>query len=141
MLLSRITEDRYWPEDVCQAVRILISQPAYLDAMPFDYVERAILPAYETDNLHFTCDRQCYFTLARPVHPPHAFPTPQIFEDKGPVLWVVELVAMPHVPPRHPMLGMRWVFRHKKLAKDGDKVVFWRHRTRRYGHFTMRSSG
>jgi hypothetical protein len=132
-------EERH-DRDVARALRILVTQPEYLEAIPHHYAQHHLRPAVEHGKLVFVCGGRGYFTYARPKTMPSGPATPGTFTERGPALWVVDLVAMPDVSGIRAGLAMRRDLVHLGIANEGERVVFWRHRTQRYGYFIARSA-
>lgn len=116
---------------------ILHSRPEYLANLPHDYEKRLIFPAFATRKLRLLCDGKAFMTWFSPSYPPDEFPDGREFFERGPVTWLLDVVAMPGVP---------WMRLGRELndnlylhagVKDGERVLFLRWPRQRVGYATI----
>jgi hypothetical protein len=118
---------------------ILHSQPEYLSCLPFDYERRVIYPALVTNQLRFLCNYRAFVTWFWPDYPPDGIPDGREFVQRGPLCWIVDVVAMPGVNAMR--LGREvaeTMYTHARVW-DRERVGFCRWPSGRYGHITSRA--
>jgi hypothetical protein len=117
---------------------ILQSQPEYLQCLPADYERRVIYPALMTRKLRFLCEFRAFMTWFRPAYPPDGIPDGREFTEAGPLVWILDVVAMPGVDAMR--LGREiseTLYLHAGV-EDGGRVLFWRWPRGRVGHICAR---
>jgi hypothetical protein len=117
---------------------ILQSQPEYLNCLPADYERRVIYPSLVTKKLAFLCKYRAFMTWFSPDYPPDGIPDGREFTEKGPLVWIVDVVARPGIGAME--LGREvseTLYLHAGV-KDGGRVLFWRWPRGRVGHICAR---
>lgn len=117
---------------------ILLSQPEYLRHLPHDYDRRVLIPALMARKIRYLCDTRAFMTWFSPDYPPDNVPDGREFRENGPLVWVVDVVAMPGVDTM--WLGRQiseTLYTHAGV-EDGGRVLFWRWPKGRVGHICAR---
>jgi hypothetical protein len=117
---------------------ILVSQPRYLNCLPADYERRVIYPALVTRKLRFLCDYRAFVTWFSPSYPPDGIPDGREFIEKGPITWILDVVAMPGVNAMRLGREISETLHLHAGVPDGGRVLFWRWPKGRVGHITAR---
>ena len=117
---------------------ILSTRPEYLNCLPADYDRRVIFPAIVTKKLRFLCDYLAFVTWFSPSYPPDGVPDGREFIEKGPITWIVDVVAMPGVEVMRLGREVSETLHLHGGVKDGGRVLFWRWPKGRVGYITAR---
>lgn len=117
---------------------ILRSQLEYLSCLPSDYDRRVLHPAIANGKIRLLCGRKAFVTWFSPSYPPDDVPDGREFAEKGPLTWIVDVVAMPEVNAMQLGREISATMFKRAGVKDGGRVLFWRWPKGRVGYITAR---
>ena len=118
------------------------AQPVYRDSMPAGYVESCYVPAVRAGKA-ITLELpegSMFFTWLRSLEPLTAMPRPEQWANEAGFLWIVDMVPSECASPMRAAREMFNAMIECGAAREGEPAFFYRHRSRRYGHATVRKS-
>lgn len=118
--------------------RILRSQPEFRALLVPDYIDRIIVPAFDTGQFALLCGGRAYMTWFRPTSFPQDVPSPKDFQQKGPIVWLIDVVAEPGVAAMRLGREIARVLYDKAELPDGERVLFYRWPSARIGYIRAR---